>query len=73
MTPKKRPTSLAAKATIAGKSTAAFAKMNVHSNSLVGKQARLYYAKEGLHGGGKATMDSGGDKRTASTRLYQAG
>ncbi len=64
---------IAALANKAGMSPAAFAKANIHATGVEGKLARLYYTREGVHGGGKSTMKKAGDKRTSAHKLYQVG
>lgn len=65
---------LARMAAAAGKSTAAFAEGNIHTDGDVGKLARIYYYSTGVHGSGRASMATSGDKvRTPGERLYQIG
>ena len=65
--------SLVALAAKAGKSPKAFAKANIHADGPVGKMARMYYMKLGLHGAGKSRMDAPGDGRKPNAKLQQLG
>lgn len=51
----------------------AFALANIHSDSEVGKLARMYYVAQGIHGSGNAKMGDAGDRRTPGQKLYQVG
>lgn len=57
----------------AGKTPKAFAEANIHTDSEVGKLARLWYAAQGTHGMGNSKMDGSGDMRTLGQKLYQVG
>ena len=57
----------------AGKTPMQFAEANIHTDSEVGKLARLYYIAQGVHGDGKSNMAQPGDKRTLAQKLYQIG
>jgi hypothetical protein len=68
------PGSLSARAAKAGQSKSAFAEANIHADGIVGKLARIAYIGQGVHGGGKSNMASGGDgPRSLGERLYQVG
>lgn len=51
----------------------AFAQANIHSDSEVGKLARMYYIASGVHGSGNTNADSAGDVRSIGARMYQIG
>lgn len=57
----------------AGMSVTAFAEANIHAQSDVGKMARMFYLKQGVHGRGESQMEGSGDKRSVGQRLYQIG
>lgn len=69
----KHPGAFSAEAKKRGMSTKAYAKANIHTSGLLGKRARLAYILEGMHGGGKSNMKSGGDARTGKTPIRQIG
>ena len=74
--PKMRPKytgALRVRAKAHGMSKKAFAEANIHTNSTVGKLARIAHVHEGLHGDGHATEAEAGDKRSLGQRLYQVG
>ena len=66
--------SLRARAKRAGMTIEKFAQSNIHSDSEVGKLARLFYTLQGTHGRGQSNMSGAGDAgRSPTSKLYQIG
>ena len=69
----KHPGAFSAKAKKAGKSTHAFAEQHKNSSGTIGKQARLALTLSGMHGSGKSSPHTPGDKRSGKSKLQQVG